>query len=454
MTSRVILLLARSVGLSLTVALLASALAFAAALLTGRRITRALAPWFLSAMLIPPCVFAQGWIFFFDRLAIPFSGGLGAIWVSVFYFFPLCFALIGYGLQALDRAEWDAAALALPPLARLRAVILPQSRHLLVSAGLLTFLLALGDFSIPAGFQVNVYAMDVYAQFSVRGDGLSAFLHALPLLAITLGAAVLGYSSFRSLVLAQSAPPGGKPVRGGRIAAAATGALLSVPITALVFSLPTPAALLEACRDSVGGLMSTLRFGVLAALTTLPPAFAAAWWLGRRPGRLVYGLIALPLAVPAPLAGVALIALFIRTPLYGTFWPLGFGYAVRLTPIAAMALFFLVRSRDRDAAGARRLFQRNAGFGLFRIALPSYIPALVVGGACAFALSAGETAVTLLLVPPGASPLSLTTYNLLHYGAGDLVAATCFLLFCACALVVGITMGLRCIYLRRSYAPA
>jgi len=453
MISRAVLLLARSVGLSLAVAFLAAALAFVAAQLMGRRVTRGLAPWFLAVMLIPPCVFAQGWIFFFDGIGIPFSGGAGAVWVSVLYFFPLCFALTGYGLQTLDRAEWDAAALALPPPARLRAVLLPQSRHVLVSAGLLTFLLSLGDFSIPSGFQVNVYAMDIYAQFSVLGDAHGAFLHALPLLAVSLCAAALGYTSFRKLALAQAAPPDGKLSRKGIICAAVTAGLVAVPIAALFFNLPAPAALLGICRDSAGGLASTLRFGALAVLMTLPPAFAAAMWLGRRPGRLTYGLTALPLAVPAPLIGVALIALFIRTPLYGTSLLLGLGYAARLTPIAAMALFFLGRSRDREAVGARRLFQHSATAGFFRISLPSHAPALLAGGACVFALSAGETAVTLLLVPPGASPLSLSTYNLLHYGAGDLVAATCFLLLCACALLIAAAMGLR-LLLRRCHVLA
>ena len=150
---------------------------------------------------------------------------------------------------------------------------------------------------------------------------------------------------------------------------------------------------------------------------------------------------------------MALIALFIRTPLYGTSLLLGLGYAARLTPVAAMALFFLGRSRDKEAANARRLFQRGAASGFFHIALPSHVPALLSGGACVFALSAGEIAVTLLLVPPGESPLSLSTYNLLHYGAGDLVAATYFLLLCACALLIAAAMGLR-LLLRRCHVLA
>jgi len=449
MTSRTWLLLARSVGLSFIAAFLAVALAFAAALLMDRRTSRALAPWLLMAMLVPPCIFAQGWIFFFDRLGIPFSGMAGAVWVSVFYFFPLCFALIGFGLQTLDRTEWEAAALILPPLTRFRTIILPQSRHLLVGAGLLAFLLSLGDFSIPSGFQVNVYAMDIYAQFSVRANAGSAFFHALPLLAVSLAAAVLGYSSFRALALAQIVPPDTGKSRKGRIHAAVTAALVAVPIAALFFNLPAPSVLFTVLRDSAGSLASTFHYGALAVLTTLPPAFAASVWLGQRPGRLAYGLTVLPLAIPAPLTGIALIALLINTPLYTTSWLLGIGYAARLTPIAAMMLFFLRRSRDSASADARRLFQRNRKSGFFRVTLPSCMPAFIAGGICVFVLAAGETAVTLLLVPPGASPLSLSTYNLLHYGAGDLVAATCFFLLAVCALLIGAGSGLRFFSKRR-----
>jgi len=222
-----------------------------------------------------------------------------------------------------------------------------------------------------------------------------------------------------------------------------------VPIAALFFNLPAPGTILTVLSIYAGGLMSTFRYGAIAVLTTLPPAIVMAVWLGNRPGRLAYSLTVLPLAIPAPLTGVAFIAVFINTVLYATPWLLGLGLAARLTPVAAMALFFLMRSRDRASTDARRLFQHSGAAGFFRITLPSMIPAFIAGGVCVFALAAGETAVTLLLVPPGASPLSLATYNLLHYGAGDLVAATCFLLLAICALVIGAVMGLYTAYRRR-----
>jgi len=449
MTDRTWILLARSAGLSFAAAFLAAALAFTAALAMDRRLSRSLAPRLLTAMLVPPCIIAQGWIFFFDRCGIPFSGITGAVWVSACYFFPLCFALIGFGLQTLDRTEWDAAALVLPPFTRLRSIILPQSRHLLVGAGLLAFLLSIGDFSIPSGFQVNVYAMDIYAQFSVRADASETFVYALPLLALSAAAAILGYSSFRKLALAQTVPPDmNKSSRKGRICAAITAAIVAVPIAALFFNLPAPGIMLALFKDLSGGLAGTFRYGAMAALTTLPPAFAAAAWLGRR-GRAAYAIAAMPLAVPAPLIGVGLIALFINTPIYATPWLLGLGFAARLTPIAAMTLFFVMRSRDKTAADARRLFQKNTVSGFIRITLPSFIPALAAGGVCVFVLAAGETAVTLLLVPPGTAPLSLAAYNLLHYGAGDLVAAACFILLAVCALIIGAVTGLRFIFRRR-----
>ena len=48
---------------------------------------------------------------------------------------------------------------------------------------------------------------------------------------------------------------------------------------------------------------------------------------------------------------------------------------------------------------------------------------LLVGGLIIFILSFGELGTTLLIVPPGRETIPLKIYNLMHYGADQMVAA-------------------------------
>jgi iron(III) transport system permease protein len=46
----------------------------------------------------------------------------------------------------------------------------------------------------------------------------------------------------------------------------------------------------------------------------------------------------------------------------------------------------------------------------------------------AFILSLGELGTTLLVIPPGRETIPIKIYNLMHYGADQLVAALCLIL--------------------------
>ncbi len=60
---------------------------------------------------------------------------------------------------------------------------------------------------------------------------------------------------------------------------------------------------------------------------------------------------------------------------------------------------------------------------IVRIVLPLLRPSLLAGGFIVFILSFGELGTTLLIIPPGKETIPIKIYNLMHYGADQMVAA-------------------------------
>jgi iron(III) transport system permease protein len=55
-------------------------------------------------------------------------------------------------------------------------------------------------------------------------------------------------------------------------------------------------------------------------------------------------------------------------------------------------------------------------------------PSLITGFFIVFILSFGELGTTLLVIPPGRETIPIKIYNLMHYGAEQMVAALCVFL--------------------------
>ncbi len=144
-----------------------------------------------------------------------------------------------------------------------------------------------------------------------------------------------------------------------------------------------------------------------------------------------------PLAVPAPLVGIGLIALWSSSstlPVYGTLLMPVLASLARFLPFAALAVMGQLRQIDPLLVDAARIHQSDAWHGLLQVRLPMLAPGLLAAAGVTFALTVGELGATLLVLPPGHSTLSVRIYNYLHYGASDAVASLCLLLALAASL--------------------
>ncbi|MEW6571866.1 MAG: ABC transporter permease subunit [Nitrospirota bacterium] len=73
-----------------------------------------------------------------------------------------------------------------------------------------------------------------------------------------------------------------------------------------------------------------------------------------------------------------------------------------------------------------------------KIVVPLLKPSLMAGFFITFILSIGELGTTLLVIPPGRETIPIKIYNLMHYGADQMVAALCLILIVVILVLSGL----------------
>jgi len=217
------------------------------------------------------------------------------------------------------------------------------------------------------------------------------------------------------------------------LAAAALAAQVVVPL----LSLTTAAGGWRDLAFSIGSAHREIGFtfwvSLLAVLGSIPIAFAAAREItsARRWQGLLWALAIVPLAIPPPLVGIGLIAVWNRPQfslVYGSsLMPVLAGLA-RFAPLGVIILASQLRRINPLLIDAARILQPGRWQILRRIWLPLLAPGILAAAGIIFALTLGELGATLLVTPPGQATLTMRIYNFLHYGASDTVAGLCLMM--------------------------
>jgi len=404
--------------------------------------------WSSSLARIDRILTAHGWA------GPPTSGPWIAGFVQAMALLPLAVAL---GILALDAVGTDlveAARLCRGDLVVLWRVALPLAAPLILAGGGVLLVLSLLDYSVPALFQVNVYALAVFADYSTTNDPITAFAMAIPLIALAVVIVVLVQGRLRR---AAQRPPHHRPAQAAALAWSRWfGAVLGVAMLVMAAQVLVPLVRLAADVGSVDVLASTvsaarrevafsLGVALAAAALCLPLAVAAGLQLqrGDAVGRMWWLLVTLPLAVPASLVGIGLISLWNRPAfggIYGSAAMPVLAALVRFVPLAALAVLAQSRRIDPLLIDAARVHQTSGRQTWWRVRLPLLVPGLVAAAALAFALTLGELGATLIVAPPGDQTLTMRIYNYMHYGASDAVAGLCLAMAAAAVLAGLVTL--------------
>jgi len=450
-------LLFNSLGTSLLATVLALGLGFAAALFASAlpaRAQRTILVLAIIAMALPPFAVANCWLHYLGAtgvwrhwLPIDLFSIWGVAWILALMFWPITFAAAWSAWRTLDSAHFDAEP-ALCGASLVRWLLFPVARDVIAAVAVLTFALALNQFSVPAIFQVKVLPVEFWIRFSTNLDAGKALAACWPLILIPFAAWLL----LRRTQVSWPSLEGhantnrfrhhlGRPlfVLTTIISVLVIGLSVAVPLWQLLASPRTWRELPQVFRAITPATVNTFVFAAAAASIAVV-AGLCLWRL--RLGGLLWILF----LTPGVLLSVAIIWLFNRSMLEVIY---------RSTAIVVIALclryagpvWALVRRAfitvDRSVLEAATL-DGLRGWALVRhVYLPHAAPVLFAAWYIAYLLCLWDVETLALLYPPGAETLALRVFNLLHYGHMAQVNGLCIILL-GLALAPGLLYVLLC----------
>lgn len=422
--------------------LLATGSGFAAALWVAgveTRWRRRLLAVAVIALVLPPFLVTNCWLHYLGlagvwRSWLPlniYSLG-GVVWILALLTWPITLLATLTAWKNIQPSQLESDP-ALTGALLIRWLLWPMARSAVGQAAVLTFVLALNNFAVPAILQVKVFPAEVWVKFEAHRQFVEAFLISWPLVFAPI---VLLLGLRRSVISwpRHEGPATARAIRrqlgGGWIWGSAVVTLLllalsvGLPLAQMVLAKRTWTELPNLLQAAPGAVWNSFSFAALAA--SLCVALGLVSW------RLPIGVILwLPFLVPGVLLGIAMIFVFNRKS-FDSIYPSAaivvLAFTIRYLAIGWNGTAYALRTVDRDLTDAARL-NGASGWSLFQhVHWPQIAPQLGAAWYVTYLLCLWDVEALVLLVPPGGETLALRVFNLLHYGHNAQVNAMCLLL--------------------------
>jgi iron(III) transport system permease protein len=431
---------------SLVTALFATAVAlvfgFAVALFVsalparGQRLVLLLA---IVALALPPFAVANCWLHYLGAtgiwrswLPLDLFNNWGVAWILALMLWPITFGAVWSAWQTLDSSHLDAEP-GLCGASLVRWLLFPVARDVMIAAIVLTFALALNQFSVPAIFQVKVLPVEFWIRFSTNLEAGKALAACWPIILIPFAAWLL-------LRRARISWPSEGTRTSGRcfrrqlgtplfVLAAITsvvviGLSVALPLVQLIGSSRTWHELPQVFKASAPTTANTFVFAAVAGAA----AVVIGLWSWRfRVGALLW----LIFLTPGMLLAIFLTAILNRPTLeivYRSAAIVMIALCLRYVGPVWALLRQAFMGVDRAVVEAATL-DGLRGWGLIRhVYLPQAARAMFASWYVAYLLCLWDVETVALLYPPGAETLALRVFNLLHYGHMAQVNALCLIL--------------------------
>lgn len=400
------------------------------------RLAALIVPAFLIVLPMPGYIHVSGWSLLAYRIGLSWHNPLAAWWTMVMWLMPLSSLAVYIGLRAIDRELLEVASLAAGGEKVWFSVALPLLVPVMAAAGGFNFVLALLDYTIPSLCQVNVYAFDIFADFSLHADPGRAFVLSLPILilsAAVIALSILPLQHVSSFLIPQNSndyfPLNWKAGYRGI-------GMLFVIIALVQPTLPLLSLGLEALsgpefnilKGSISSLIYSCAISIAAAFVCIVLGYVVArrlafhsrqrycWWL----------VVLLPWALPSPLVGIAWIEIGSWLyPLHGSNLLIILGEVTRFAPLAVLLSWAFLKRVDHDLLAAALIHAKREYQAFLKVELPLVKMAFLGATAFILAFVIGELGTAVMLTPPGQETITVRIYNYLHYGARGAVALLC-----------------------------
>jgi iron(III) transport system permease protein len=396
------------------------------------------------ALILPPFLVTNCWLHYLGltgvwRSWLPlniYSLG-GTVWILILLTWPLPLLAALSAWQRLEPSQFESDP-AVRGAALVRWLLWPAARATAAQAAVLTFVLALNQFAVPAILQVKVFPAQLWVKFETNRDFAAALALSWPLLlAPLLLLLCLRRSEVRWPRVEGSAPAGAlrRHLGAGWFGLGATVTVLMIalsiglPLAQLVTSGRTWTELPNLLRAVPAAIWNSFELAaVTASICVVLGLVSWRWPIGLA--------LWLPLLVPGVFLGIIMIFVFNRPGLQVVGQSAAvvlLAYTIRYMAPAWNGVAHALRTVDHDLTDAARL-DGASGWSLLRhVQWPQIAPALGVSWYVTYLLCLWDVEALVLIVPPGGETLALRIFNLLHYGHNAQVNALCLVLLMVAA---------------------
>ncbi len=461
-------LIFRSLRLSVLAAISATFLGAILAFLLVRCRWRLAGPtrflWSL-ALFLPLPVVATVWLGAFSNLgrsqafgiaSRPLISGWVAAWiVHSIAALPQVVTILGSAFSATDADLEDHARLEHSPAGAFLRSTFRSARPASIASLLIVLIMTAGDMTVTDLVQERTFAEETYLQAQM-GDGLTAAARTALPMTILVGCAILCWTWFELREFGDVISRGFRKsgirawftgrtgIAAGIGTIAATGLFGVLPLVSLAWRagrsggmasierLPSwsAGALAHNLADAIPDLTDTVFWTVLLASVVAIAGTIIAWCMVvslsvSRFGRICLALgAALGLAVPGPLAGLAVLWLWMPVPqLYDSLFVVVAAVLFRFLGIAVFLIWAASNSIPGELEELGRLDGISGRERFRRLRWPYLGPSAAVSALLLFAFAVGELPATNMTVPPGVDLMSVRLWSLMHTGMESHLAA-------------------------------
>ena len=416
--SDVAVLALRSVGLAVSVGLIAGVVGTTTAWLVERSDLPAPSVWHVLVVLplaVPSYVAAYAWVSWWPAIA---SIG-GAVLVLTFATVPLVHLYVAAVLRTLDPAQDEVArSLGKRPGAVLLQLTVPQVRRGVAAGVLLASLYVLADFGAVAIMRVPVFTWVILGAYRSSFDPSRAAVLACALVAVSLvfvlaeplvrgraDAARVGRGVARAAVRVPLGRWRWPAVVGlGMLAAASVG----FPVATYLWWWTRGGSEVEG-GEFVRALVTTLVLGGTVAVATVVVTLPLAWLAARFRSVLSVGAersVMLAHSLPGIVVSFVYVGVRALQPIYQR-WPIVVLAEVALTMSLALgALKAAFEQQPEVLTDVGRSTGRRRSTVFLRVTLPAVLPAAAASVAVVALTTAKELPTLLLLRPAGTDTLA------------------------------------------------
>ena len=404
----------------------------------------------IMALVLPPFLVTNCWLHFLGHTGVwrgwlpfdIFSLG-GSVWILTLLTWPITLLMVWSAWTQLEASQLESDT-AVTGWTLVRGILLPIGRPAIAQAAVLTFVLALNNFAVPAILQTKVFPDEVWIRFNTTFDTIGAIRLSWPLILVPLVMLVLfvrrGFEWPRiegtATANAFRRQLGPRWVWASAACAAILCALsIGLPVIQLASANRTwtelPGALAagqSAIWNSVllAALSATFVIGISFTIATL--SYSLRHSSRCNPCNLFNALLWLPFLIPGVLIGIFLIAVFNRPILAAFYQSIGIvilAFVIRYFALGWNTVAHSVRSVDPDLTDAARLSGASRWQILRHVHWPQIASQIAAAWYIIYLLCIWDVESMILVIPPGGETLALRIFNLLHYGHNAQVNALC-----------------------------